>query len=95
MLTPYPARSPVVDKVGRYVTQPHWSQWLTQLRNAVNNTPGNSVPVAFADLPTPVAGMIFVVTDSMVNTWGSVVTGGGGFTVGAFFNGTNWTVMAI
>jgi hypothetical protein len=35
------------------------------------------------------------VTDSTVNTWGAVVAGGGGFTVGAFFNGTNWTVAAI
>jgi hypothetical protein len=53
------------------------------------------VPVAFAKLPTPPStGMVSCVTDSTVNTWGSVIVGGGTFKVLGFYNGTNWTVLA-
>lgn len=91
MLTPFPKDTPPLEgHLLHYI----WSQWLTGLRTAVNGTPGNSTPVKFADLPMPVAGMLFVVTDSTVNTWGSVVTGGGALTVGVFYNGSQWTVMA-
>ena len=49
----------------------------------------------FGNLPSPAtAGAIAYVTDSTVNTWGSVVAGGGGNKVLAFYNGTNWTVFA-
>lgn len=93
MLTPFPAKTPLVDKDG-FVQQPTQSQWINKLRDSVNITSGNSVPVLFADLPVPVTGMLIVVTDSTVNTWGSVITGGGGFTVAAFYNGVAWTVAA-
>jgi hypothetical protein len=92
VITPYPVKTPPLEG---HLLNWIWGQWLNALRAAVNGTPGNSTPTLFANLPTPVAGMIYVVTDSTVNTWGAVVAGGGGFTVGAFFNGTNWTVAAI
>jgi hypothetical protein len=51
-------------------------------------------PVAFAALPTPITrGTIACVSDSTVNTWGSVIAGGGTYAVLAFYNGTNWTVV--
>lgn len=49
--------------------------------------------IAFASLPTGVAGMLAHVSDSSTNTWGATISGGGANTVLAFFNGTNWTVM--
>lgn len=91
MITPFPKESPPLDG---HLLGFVWSQWFNGLRAAINGTPGNSVPVKFADLPQPVAGMVFVVTDATVNTWGSVIAGGGALTVGAFYNGTNWTVCA-
>ena len=61
-----------------------------------NSTGFQLTAVAFADLPTtPVVGMIACINNSTVNTWGSVIAGGGAFTVAAFFNGTNWTVMGV
>jgi len=52
-------------------------------------------PFAFAALPAaPVEGMIAVVGDSSVNTWGTVITGGGANRVLAYYNGTAWTVAA-
>jgi hypothetical protein len=91
-LTPYPAKTPLVGP-DQLINQPHWSQWLNALRAVVNGTPGNAMPVAFANLPQPVTGMIVVVTDAMTNAWGDVVAGGGLLTVAAFYNGSNWTVM--
>lgn len=82
VVTPYPAE------------ESKRQHWFTTLVKALNNTPGNSRPVLFANLPVPVPGQMAVVTDSMVNTWGTTITGGGGMTVGAFYNGTVWTVMA-
>jgi len=34
------------------------------------------------------------VTDSTTNTWGATISGGGSFHVGAYCDGTNWTVYA-
>ena len=93
-LRPFPIKSAVVDKAD-YLTS-DWAQWDTGLRDAVNQTPGNSTPVVFADLPVGVTGMMRVVTDSPVNTWGTaVVIGGGAFTVTVHWNGSNWTVSAV
>jgi hypothetical protein len=50
---------------------------------------------AFAALPAaPVEGMIAVVGDASVNTWGTVIAGGGAFRVLAYYNGVAWTVAA-
>lgn len=52
---------------------------------------GNAV--TFANLPAaPVEGMLAAVTDSTVNTWGTVIAGGGANHVLAYYNGTNWIV---
>lgn len=52
-------------------------------------------PVLFAALPaTPAFGMLAAVSDSTVNTWGSVIVGSGANQVLAFYNGTAWTVAA-
>lgn len=49
-------------------------------------------PAAFANLPSARIGQEAIVTDSTVNTYGSVIAGGGANTVRAWFNGTNWVV---
>jgi hypothetical protein len=50
----------------------------------------------FAALPVPGApGVLAVVTDSTVNTWGTVILGGGLHVVLAWWNGVNWTVVGI
>ncbi len=49
--------------------------------------------VAYASLPTGVLGMIATINDSDTDTWGATIGGAGLFTVLAFFNGTNWTVI--
>lgn len=51
-----------------------------------------STGVAFASLPTGVAGMMMYVSDSNTNTWGATVAGGGANKVLAFYNGSAWTV---
>jgi len=52
-------------------------------------------PVTFADLPPdPLPGMVACISDSNVNAWGEVITGGGPYTVEAFYDGTNWVVAA-
>lgn len=54
-----------------------------------------SAPYAFATLPNPaIEGMMAVVGDSTVNTWGTVIVGGGANRVLAYYNGTAWTVAA-
>lgn len=59
---------------------------------------GADVPIKtpstiFSTLPgTPTTGMLMVITDSSVNTWGSVVAGGGSKVVLCFYNGSDWTV---
>lgn len=48
----------------------------------------------FASLPaSPTKGMIAVVTNSSVATWGATATGGGALSVLTWYNGTNWTVI--
>jgi hypothetical protein len=52
-------------------------------------------PVTFAGLPAvPSEGMTAPITDSTVNTWGSVIAGGGTNHVLGYYNGTAWTVAA-
>lgn len=51
-------------------------------------------PATFGALTGPFAlGQLAVVSDSSVNTWGATVSGGGAFSVLAWYNGTNWTVL--
>lgn len=52
------------------------------------------VAVTFANVPTPVEGMMLGITDSTTDTWGATITGGGSLHVLAYYNGTNWTVFA-
>jgi glycine/D-amino acid oxidase-like deaminating enzyme len=49
--------------------------------------------VLFANLPAaPVEGMTYVISDASVNTWGTVIAGGGANRVLAYYNGAAWTV---
>lgn len=48
--------------------------------------------VTFANLPTPVEGMMVAVTDSNTATWGATIAGSSTNHVLAYYNGTNWTV---
>ena len=50
-------------------------------------------PVTFANLPPSYTGSVACISDSTVNTWGSIIAGGGTFTVLAFYNGTSWKVI--
>lgn len=51
--------------------------------------------VTFANLPAaPVEGMLAVVSDASVNTWGTAIAGGGANRVLAYYNGAAWTVAA-
>jgi hypothetical protein len=52
------------------------------------------MPFVFSALPVGVEGMLAVVSDSSVNTWGTVIAGGGANRVLAYYNGTSWTVAA-
>lgn len=51
-------------------------------------------PFVFSALPVGIEGMLAVVSDSSVNTWGTVIAGGGANRVLAYYNGTAWTVAA-
>lgn len=52
--------------------------------------------ITFANRPpTPVAGMVCYFTDSTVATWGSTIAGTGANKVLGWYNGTNWTVVAV
>ena len=51
----------------------------------------------FASLPpcdSGIEGQLGKVTDSTTNTWGATITGGAGFHVLAYCDGSNWTVAA-
>ena len=49
----------------------------------------------FSGLPaSPTVGQIQAITDSTVNTWGSIIAGGGSYPVIGYYNGTNWTVTS-
>lgn len=51
--------------------------------------------VVFSALPAaPVEGMLAVVSDASVATWGTAIAGGGANRVLAYYNGTAWTVAA-
>lgn len=64
---------------------------LNELRTAVLQ---QRLPTPFANLPLPATeGMVFAITDSTVNTWGSTIAGGGANHVLGYFNGTHWTVI--
>lgn len=91
-LTPFPRLTSWQDGAHVLIGEV-WSQWINALRTAVGITPGNSQPLIVAELPVPVPGMIFVVTDATTNVWGATVVGGGALTVAAFYNGTHWTVI--
>jgi hypothetical protein len=89
-LAPFPFRTPLVDK-NRMIDNQIWLRALNALQQSVNQ---NTAPGTFAKLPAkPVEGMIFGVTDSTVNAWGSVIAGGGTHHVLGYYNGTNWTVI--
>ena len=92
MITPVPTHTPPLVQDHALVGD-IWAQWFNGLRKGVNSTPGNTVPLPFANLPQPVLGQVAVVTDSTVNTWGAVVSGGGAFTVLAWWTGSQWTVI--
>ena len=50
----------------------------------------------YANRPgSAVKGMVICVNDSTVNTFGATLAGGGGNSVLAWFNGSNWTVIGI
>ncbi len=54
------------------------------------------VPLLVSALPSsPLEGMLQAVLDSMTDTWGATITGGGGFHVLGYYNGTNWTVAGL
>ena len=86
---PNPLRSPFVDEHG--IVTREGMQYLLSLITL------NVIPYKFTQLPAANAssGQTRTVTDSTVNTWGSIVAGGGTFRVLAYSNGTNWTVAAV
>lgn len=77
-------------------TQRLMAQAISALADHVEQSTGYQLtPVVFAKLPVPVtSGVLACITDSTVNTWGATVVGGGAFTVLAWYNGTNWKVVA-
>ena len=72
------------------------AQAIFALAEHVDGATGSFLaPVSFDELPSPFrAGMVSCISDSTVNTWGSVIAGNGTFTVLGFYNGANWTVLA-
>jgi hypothetical protein len=73
------------------------AQALDSLADHIANSTGYALtPVTFANLPaSPTRGMLAVITNSTVNTWGSTVAGGGANVVLCWYNGTNWTVIGV
>lgn len=75
------------------------AQSMNAMADHVANGKGYGLtPVAFDDLPdAPKVGTIMCVNNSLTNTWGAVIAGGTLpatiYTVLAFYNGTNWTVI--
>jgi hypothetical protein len=70
------------------------AQAVFALADHIENATGYALtPITFASLPGNVGGMIACIKDSTVNSWGSVIAGGGSFTVLAFCNGSHWTVI--
>ena len=71
------------------------AQSMMALGDHLSNAIGfQHTPVTFANLTSPPAtGMVACVSDSTVNTWGTVIAGGGSYTVLAFYNGVAWRVI--
>lgn len=71
---------------------------VTQLQVAGTGSFLTGIDIApdnFTHLPaSPTEGMVRAVNDSNTNTWGDTITGTGAFHVLAYYDGTNWTVMA-
>lgn len=68
--------------------------WLRVLNTFRQSLQQQASPVLFKNLPSPpTTGMVFAITDSTVNTWGSTVAGGGANTVLCWWNGSHWTVV--
>lgn len=89
------------------ITTKTTNQGIEIFSNNGSNLPGGVGIVAvyniqpdgttFSALPTcnsAAEGMIKKVTDSTTNTWGATITGGGSDHVGAYCDGSNWTVYA-
>ena len=72
------------------------AQSINGLAKSIEGSTGIGLtPVPFALLPVPPArGMIACITDSTMAAWGDVIAGGGTNAVLAWYNGTNWTVIA-
>lgn len=52
-----------------------------------------TAPTVYASLPaSPVAGMVFSISDSTTQTWGATVSGGGSDFALVVYDGANWTV---
>lgn len=71
------------------------AQAIGALAQQIDDSTGFAlVPVPFAELPAGALGMLACIMDSTVNTPGAIIAGGGTFAVLAWYNGTNWTVIA-
>jgi hypothetical protein len=68
---------------------------LQQICNALFGTTALTVQTVFSGLPSsPTRGETATITDSNTNAWGAVISGGGAYTVMAWFNSSgNWTVI--
>lgn len=53
-------------------------------------------PFSYANIPPnqSILGQHCLIADSMTNTWGTTISGGGGDLVEGVFDGSNWTVVA-
>jgi hypothetical protein len=71
------------------------AQAIFALAEHIDASTGYNIdPVPFAALPLAAAkGTIACIIDSTVNTPGAVVAGGGAFSVLAWHNGADWTVI--
>ncbi len=50
--------------------------------------------ITFSELPSsPTTGLIVSISDSNTETWGATVSDGGSYSILAWYNGTNWTVL--
>lgn len=69
---------------------------LYDVLSKMNSAATKINPTTVSKLPpinTTIQGTISLVTDSSVNTPGSIVAGGGNYTVLVWHNGQNWTVL--
>ena len=71
------------------------SDWLNDVNDSVYNGISKLPTTMFANLPsisTVPVGTRAVVSDSSVNSFYSVVAGGGSYVIPVFSDGTNWRV---